>query len=901
MVPTSQIQMLGVPLGSDGFVEEFVGKKLLSRLDATMEKLVEFEDTQAAMYLLRISYGIVRAVHFMRTTPLAQWETHAVQFDVKVRDTAEQILGRPMSDDVFRQASISTRLGGLGLRRTVDHADLAFAASWHESQRTAREVWVRPSGVPEVALSQRSASFKFDEGVHASLLASAPNDREFQRLSRCAQPHANGFLSAVPSCEDGYDSVPPRNYRTAVFYRLGLPVVEEGVSCPMCMQPMDVFGDHAVCCTREGDIVRRHNSLRNFVYTVASDGLLSPVMEKRGILGPTSGRRPGDVTIPLWTVGKGLAIDVAVTSSLSKHNVRVSDPCEEYAALQKHAKYDASFEGKPYLFSAVVFETLGAINEEGCRVMSQLFRFAAKRLGREFSSYCGRGWTRLSCNLQRSVSQSILNRIDGVAPLEASASSVLALPAAADVSDVLELPAADVPLVAVPLAPVAAAVPLAPVAAAAPLGPVAAAVPLGPVAAAAPLAPAAVPLAPAAVPFAPAAVPLASAAAPLAVVPLAPVAGVPLAPVASAAPWVPASAPLAPSSPLASSAPLAPSSAPLGSGVSLPPPSAPSPSSSAPAVAPASSSTPSSFQAALRFLATNFPAPSLASPPSPASSPLLHARIYPHRLPYVDVGDVIVPCQWSRGVRQPGCDGCELGDLANCPLHMPSCGGEIFSSCDSCHRVLCGAHVYACCCPWSPSSSSAGPFPPSRSPPLPPSSSSPPPPLPCSSSSSSAGPFPPSPSRPLPPLPFRGRVPASRPAPRRSHAPAPRRPAQLRVRPACPPPPSGLPRSPLPPPSLPPLPQRRSLPLSLPSALAPSRAPAGLLPFGPASPPPRAPSPPQRSFVPRALVGGFSPRPFVCSSSVGTPARASFSVDVLGDRSDDSSAFNDASSARGGV
>jgi hypothetical protein len=56
---------------------------------------------------------------------------------------------------------------------------------------------------------------------------------------------------------------------------------------------------------------------------VASDALLSPVMEKKGILGPTSGRRPGDVTIPIWKDGKALAIDVAVTSPLNKTNLRI--------------------------------------------------------------------------------------------------------------------------------------------------------------------------------------------------------------------------------------------------------------------------------------------------------------------------------------------------------------------------------------------------------------------------------------------------------------------------------------------------------------------------------------------------------------------------------------------------
>jgi hypothetical protein len=69
--------------------------------------------------------------------------------------------------------------------------------------------------------------------------------------------------------------------------------------------------------------------------------------------------------------------------------------------------------GTDYFFGAMVFETLGAINVEGEEILQQLFRFASKRLGREFTSYCGRAWARVSCNLQRSVSQAILTRIDG--------------------------------------------------------------------------------------------------------------------------------------------------------------------------------------------------------------------------------------------------------------------------------------------------------------------------------------------------------------------------------------------------------------------------------------------------------------------------------------------------------
>jgi hypothetical protein len=61
----------------------------------------------------------------------------------------------------------------------------------------------------------------------------------------------------------------------------------------------------------------------------------------------------------------------------------------------------------------MVWETLGAINEEGEEVIKQIFRFASKRLGHEFSSFCGRAWARVSCCLQRSVAQAILTRVDG--------------------------------------------------------------------------------------------------------------------------------------------------------------------------------------------------------------------------------------------------------------------------------------------------------------------------------------------------------------------------------------------------------------------------------------------------------------------------------------------------------
>ena len=67
--------------------------------------------------------------------------------------------------------------------------------------------------------------------------------------------------------------------------------------------------------------------------------------------------------------------------------MRLESPCEEYGVTQKHGKYDKSFAETNYSFCVMVWETLGDLNSEGEEVLRQIFRFAAKQLGCEFSSY----------------------------------------------------------------------------------------------------------------------------------------------------------------------------------------------------------------------------------------------------------------------------------------------------------------------------------------------------------------------------------------------------------------------------------------------------------------------------------------------------------------------------------
>ena len=112
-----------------------------------------------------------------------------------------------------------------------------------------------------------------------------------------------------------------------------------------------------------------------------------------------------------WGSGyRGLAVDVAVICPLAASHLREEEPCESYAIRHKHARYDESFKDSDYDFVAMVFETSGAVNTEGLEILKQIFLCASKRTCQPHSAFCARAWARLSCCVQISVAQMILNR-----------------------------------------------------------------------------------------------------------------------------------------------------------------------------------------------------------------------------------------------------------------------------------------------------------------------------------------------------------------------------------------------------------------------------------------------------------------------------------------------------------
>src|SRR4051812_43081987 len=120
----------------------------------------------------------------MRTTPFEHWFEVGSQFDRQTGDRRE-----------YPRLSLAQRVHAgdshaypwrLGLRRTVDHANAAFAASFHESRSTAKEIWLEPPNL-QWSGHQKSASFKIDSAIREKLIEQTKSRRECKRLLRVAE------------------------------------------------------------------------------------------------------------------------------------------------------------------------------------------------------------------------------------------------------------------------------------------------------------------------------------------------------------------------------------------------------------------------------------------------------------------------------------------------------------------------------------------------------------------------------------------------------------------------------------------------------------------------------------------------------------------------------------------
>ena len=117
-------------------------------------------------------------------------------------------------------------------------------------------------------IHQKVLSNKIDNHLFNVLLEqSSPADRA--RLLSVSFPHAASWVSVVPSEGLGLH-LQPSEFQVAIKWWLGLDTSGDSI-CPLCPgKVLDPLGHHALTCKRGGDVVTRHNKLRDTLIDLLS-------------------------------------------------------------------------------------------------------------------------------------------------------------------------------------------------------------------------------------------------------------------------------------------------------------------------------------------------------------------------------------------------------------------------------------------------------------------------------------------------------------------------------------------------------------------------------------------------------------------------------------------------------
>jgi len=279
-VPHTQenLVILGSPIGDKLFSENYISKKYSKWLEL-LTNLRELGNLQIELILLRYSMSFSRIVYILRTTPFIQVDEFIKDFDERVIGAFEGILGENNLDDNTRvQVSLPMKMGGCGIRAGCVHHSAAYDNSY--KQFLGKET-------PE----QKTLSAGIDKMRKEELTAALDEENVF-RLALISRERVSSWLSDVPIYGAGleWSNV---HFRVLLRWWLGLKVSEVGeCNLSKCKGHMSPTGKHALACKVGGDMVTRHNRIRDCVYNIAKEGALAPVKEKYGLLSDAPENRP---------------------------------------------------------------------------------------------------------------------------------------------------------------------------------------------------------------------------------------------------------------------------------------------------------------------------------------------------------------------------------------------------------------------------------------------------------------------------------------------------------------------------------------------------------------------------------------------------------------------------------
>ena len=387
-------EILGAPIGDTIFCAKFIAEKRAgaSKFLALLKEVGSL-DSQVALVLLRQCGGFCRFVHIARCTPPSLASEGLHFFDIDVRQCFSDCLSIDLPNTAWQQAQLCLSRGGLGLRSLSQHSAAAYVASsavsgsaTNTSHHLLQSIdcfnsLVSPADVTSTdelltsPKNQKELSSRIEHSQFQALFESSslPNRA---RLLSVASPHAASWLSVVPS--PGLNlHLESAEFQTAIKWWLGIDLFS-GEKCPCCLTlSLDPLGHRALTCRHNGDVVSRHNRVRDVFFESCRQAGIGGQMEVGSGLGHDARRtRPADVLVPNWVLGKPAAFDITVTSPLTPitlHEASVtSGSTAQVAENRKHASNDAKCSELGWVCVPLAVEAYGCWGPEAQTNLSRL-------------------------------------------------------------------------------------------------------------------------------------------------------------------------------------------------------------------------------------------------------------------------------------------------------------------------------------------------------------------------------------------------------------------------------------------------------------------------------------------------------------------------------------------------
>ena len=459
-------ELLGGPIGTP----EFCNKHTQERVDKAtklLEELGDLPDPQVALLLLRYCASFGKLVFSARVVPHQHHASALQNFDQEVHACLETFLATNFSQDERTLSTLSTKLGGLGLRSALRHSCAAFLASRTSCQDLCKELdpahttdTTSPSPTVAAALADYNATVHADarldtlpaEALRQQQLSTALDDhtlsqqRSTDHSDELRRAHLNltsasgaGQWLHTPPCPAFQKTASPLLYKRMIQRWLRAPIFEAESYCPLCDEVMDVYGDHCLVCPCGGDRTKRHHLLRNETFHICSAAGLNPELEKPGLLRPrpdlggaredgssshdnNDARRPADVYLPRYRRGAPACLDFAATSGLRRSVLAtalrdsnaVSRQYEDFKCSYLDTK--ASCESEGMSFIPMIMEACGGSwGPEAHKVWTEIAKTTAQATGELESTIIARIFQNTGFILHRENARAIMRRSAGVA------------------------------------------------------------------------------------------------------------------------------------------------------------------------------------------------------------------------------------------------------------------------------------------------------------------------------------------------------------------------------------------------------------------------------------------------------------------------------------------------------